>query len=220
MSSERSGPFPPPSLPSRIVNSTGGDEGVGVVVVSLAAGSGDCASDVNAWYSAEGSSRPRFDARRRMPVAARADRKNLCGALGSNTSARRDSEDEHSPSTLRHSEVASVKAPVSHAIPEFDQRTEESRHVSPAITGQESRYVLEEDEPGSVNSGKVEECVGEAGSSPFAHASSLPGDGEVLAGEASGPEVGRPPIRTAGAHGIDAMPVPTFRGGDSVGCGA
>jgi hypothetical protein len=198
MSSERSGPFPPPSLPSRIVRRIG-DSVEALLELLDAAGEavgsgGDAANDVSALISASGSSRPRFDARRRMPVAARADRKNLCGALGSNTSARRDSEDEHSPSTLRHSEVASVKAPISHAIPEFDQRTEERRHVSPAITGQESRYVLEEDEPGSVNSGKVEECVGEAGSGSFAHASSLTGDGEVLAGEAAGPEGGSVPV--------------------------
>jgi hypothetical protein len=58
-----------------------GDEGVGVVVVSLATGPGDSASDVNACSSSAGSIRPRFDARRRMPAAARADRKNLGGAL-------------------------------------------------------------------------------------------------------------------------------------------
>jgi hypothetical protein len=129
-----------------------------------------------------------------MPVAARADRKNLGGALGSSTSARRDSEDEHAPSALRHSEPTSVEHPVSHAIPEFDQRTEERRHVSPAMTGEKSRYVLEEDEPRSVNSGKVEEGVGEAGSGSLAHPSSLPGDGEILAGEAAGPEGGSVPV--------------------------
>jgi hypothetical protein len=56
------------------------------------------------------------------------------------------------------------------------------------MTGEKSRYVFEEDEPGSVNSGKVEEGVGEAGPGSLAHASSLAGDGEVLAGEAAGPE--------------------------------
>jgi hypothetical protein len=44
--------------------------------------SGDCSDSlVNACSSSGGSIRPRFDARRRMPAAARADRKNLGGAL-------------------------------------------------------------------------------------------------------------------------------------------
>jgi hypothetical protein len=50
------------------------DEGVDVLVVSLACGADDSASDVNAWSSSGGSVLPRFDARRRMPAAARADR--------------------------------------------------------------------------------------------------------------------------------------------------
>jgi hypothetical protein len=184
MSSESSGPLPPPGLPSRIVSKTGEDGVVGVAARSdVFAESAD-----RAVINASGSSRPRFDARRRMPVAARADRKNLGGALGSKMSARRDSEDEHAPSALRHSEVASVEDPVSHAIPEFDQRTEERRHVSPAMTGEKSRYVLEEDEPGSVNSGKVEEGVGEAGPGSLAHAAPFAGDAEILAGEPAGPE--------------------------------
>jgi hypothetical protein len=58
--------------------------------------------------------------------------------------------------------VASVEHPVSHAIPEFDHRTEERCHVPPAMTGEKARNVLEEDEPGSVNSDKVEEGKGES----------------------------------------------------------
>jgi hypothetical protein len=45
--------------------------------------------------------------------------------------------------------VASVEHPVSHAIPEFDQRTEERRHVSPSMTGEKARNVLEDHDSGS-----------------------------------------------------------------------
>ena len=103
-----------------------------------------------------------------MPLAARADRKNLGGALGCNTSVNvvgiaSQTEDEYPSSALGHSEVLSVEYPVRHAIPEFDHFTDESRHVSPAITGQESRYVFEEDGGRSVSLHKVEEREGEAG---------------------------------------------------------
>ncbi len=101
-----------------------------------------------------------------MPAAARADRENRCGALGCNTSVNvvgiaSQADDEDPPSPLRHSEVASVEHPIRHAIPEFDQATEERRHVSPAMTGEESRYVLEEDGGRSVSLHKVEEGEGE-----------------------------------------------------------
>jgi hypothetical protein len=59
--------------------------------------------------------------------------------------------------------VTSVEHPVSHAVPEFDQRTDERRHVSPAMTGEKARNVLEEDCSGSVDGHKVEEGEGEAG---------------------------------------------------------
>jgi hypothetical protein len=130
-----------------------------------------------------------------------------------------DAEDEHSPSALRHSEVASVENPVGPPIPEFPQRTEERPKISAGIRGEEARNVLEEDGGRSVALHKSKEREGEAG--PLAgEAAALPGDGEILTGEASGPEVGFPPTRTVGAHGIDASPVPTLSGGESVGCGA
>jgi hypothetical protein len=59
--------------------------------------------------------------------------------------------------------VASVEHPVSHAIPEFDQRTEERRHVSPSMTGEKARNVLEEDDGRPVSPHKLEEGEGEAG---------------------------------------------------------
>ena len=152
-------------------------------------------------------------------------------------SASRDSDDEHSPSTLRHSEEASVDDPPGHAIPDVDQRTEERRHVAPVMAGKKARNVLEEDEGRSVKSGEVQEGEGEAGArgartgptigasvetvaawplgswtrlrwltpatvarppslGAIAEAASSAGDGEILAGEASGPEGGSSPVIT------------------------
>jgi hypothetical protein len=80
-----------------------------------------------------------------MPAAARADRKNLGGAVGSKTCASTEGDDEHSPSALRHSEVASVENPVGPPIPEFAQATEERPKILASMTGEEARYVLEDD---------------------------------------------------------------------------
>lgn len=126
------------------------------------------ANDVSADSSSVGSALPRFDARRRMPAAARADSENLGGAEGCKMSVRvvgtaSHANDEDSPSTLGHSEVASVEHPPRDAIPEVDHRTEERRHVSPSMTGEEARDVLQEDKRGSVSGHKVEEGEGEAG---------------------------------------------------------
>jgi hypothetical protein len=67
-----------------------------------------------------------------------------------------DAEDEHSPSALRHSEVASVENPVGPPIPEFAQRTEERPKIAAAMTGDEARNVLEEDGGRSVSLHKGE----------------------------------------------------------------
>ena len=177
--------------------------GVGILAV-VAAGVGTCRESAdNAVISAGGSARPLLVALRRMPVAARADRENLGGALGSSTSASRVSDDEHSPSALRHSEVASVEYPVSHAIPEFDQRCEERPKVLASMTGEKARNVLEEDEPRSVLSHKVKEGEGKA-AALSGESASFAGDAEVLAGEPARPEccstpILRPFVSTAGA---------------------
>jgi hypothetical protein len=172
-----------------------GDEGARCRPPCRAGGGDDCAS-VNARSSSVGSVLPRFDARRRMPAAARADRKNLGGAVGSKTCASTEGDDEHSPSALRHSEVASVENPVGPPIPEFAQATEERPKILASMTGEEARYVLEDDGGRSVALHKVEEGVGEVGAGACDHASSLAGDAEILAGEAAGPEGAPTPVPT------------------------
>jgi hypothetical protein len=69
----------------------------------------DRESVANADSNALGRLLPRFDARRRMPAAARADSEYLGGAVGIRMSVNRVAEDVHTSSSLRHSEVASVQ---------------------------------------------------------------------------------------------------------------
>jgi hypothetical protein len=122
-----------------------------------------------------------------MSAAARADRKNLGGALSCRIEASVDCEDEHSPSTLRHSEETSVENPVGPPIAEFAQTTDECPKIPAGMTGQESRYVFEQDGGRSVSLHKVEEGKGEPGSGT-GEPSSLSCDAEVLARKTAGPE--------------------------------
>jgi hypothetical protein len=155
--------------------------------------------------SAVGNSLPRFAARRRMPVAARADRKNLGGVVGCSTSASVEGDDEHPASSLRHSEVSSVENAVTPHVPEFRHATLEGVEVPTAMTGEESRYVFEEDRGRSVSLHKVEEGIGEAAPGVGAHASPLPCDAEILAREAAAPEVGASPVALGAERTADAL---------------
>jgi hypothetical protein len=96
----------------------------------------------------------------------------------------------------------SVENPVGPPVPEFCQATEERPKVSARITGEEARYILEEDGGRSVALHKVEEGEGEAG--PLSgEPGPLAGDAEILARKTAGPE-GSP------------MPLPTRRVGLSL----
>jgi hypothetical protein len=117
-----------------------------------------------------------------------------------------EGNDEHPPSALGHSEELSVENPVGPPVPEFDQATEERPKVAAAITGEESRYILEEDGGRSVALHKVKEGKGEAAAGGVgvpppvitigivfalkAKACPLAGDGEILARESARPEGG------------------------------
>src|SRR5438128_1905100 len=68
-----------------------------------------------------------------MPLAARADSEYFGGALGSSTSAKVASDDEHSPSSLRHSEEARVENPVGDSVPELSQRGADHGEVSSVV---------------------------------------------------------------------------------------
>src|SRR5688500_12522099 len=124
-----------------------------------------------------------------MPAAARADRKNLGGALGCSTSVNvvaiaSQRKDEDSSSPLRHSEELSVENPVRHAVPELSQATEKRGEISASMTGEKARNVLEDDGSRSLALHKPKEGEGESGSRlgsvDDAHPSPLSGDAEVL----------------------------------------
>jgi hypothetical protein len=125
-----------------------------------------------------------------------------------------DCEDEHSPSALRHSEVASVENPEGPPIAEFIQATDERPKVTAGMTGEESRYVFEQDGGRSVSLHKVEEGEGEPGSGA-GEPSSLACDAEVLARETAGPERCssprgiRPIVGATSGSVIPSVPVPT-----------
>jgi len=77
---------------------------------------------VSARKSVDGSSRPRFSARRRIPAQARALKKYRCGTAP----VSKMSDNEHTPSSLRdspskpvHSDVLSVQHSVREPVPEF-----------------------------------------------------------------------------------------------------
>jgi hypothetical protein len=114
---------------------------------------------------------------------------------------------EHPSSSLGHSEELSVENPVGPPVPEFCQATEESPKILAGITGEESRYVFEEDGGRSKSVNEVEESEGEAGAGALvfgSHASSLACDAEILAGETARPEccstpILRPFVSTPGA---------------------
>lgn len=73
-----------------------------------------------------------------------------------------EGDDEHPSSSLGHSEVLSVENAVGPPVPELRQATEERPKVFAAMTGEESRYILEEDGGRSVLLHKGKEGEGEA----------------------------------------------------------
>jgi hypothetical protein len=81
-----------------------------------------------------------------MPLAARADSEYLGATLsgGSRIMLSEGSEDEHPPSSLRHSEVTAVKNPPAQAVPEFGQRSKDCSEVPTAVRREETRNVLDE----------------------------------------------------------------------------
>jgi hypothetical protein len=81
-----------------------------------------------------------------MPVAARPDSEYLAGTFcgGSRISVSEHSDDEHSPATLRHSEVTAVENPPCQAVPDVGQRSKNDSEVPTAIATEQSGYVLDE----------------------------------------------------------------------------
>jgi hypothetical protein len=127
-----------------------------------------------------------------MPLAARADSEYFAGTFcaGSRIVWRVGSDDEHPPSSLRHSEVTAVESPPRQAIPELGQRSKHCSEVPTALAREETWNVLDEEEAGSKRLSDSCELKEEA-RSVACESCSLPGDGEVLARESATEEVRR-----------------------------
>jgi hypothetical protein len=146
-----------------------------------------------------------------MPRAARADSEYLAGTFcgGSRISVSERSDDEHSPSALRHSEVAAVENPPRHAVPDVGQRSKQDSEVPTAVRGEQSGYVLEKNPAGS-NSVNDSDGVEEQAASLAVESGASSGDADVLAGEAATDQI------ATKAHGPDPLCCPfrfAFRGG-------
>ena len=106
------------AVPATSVGTLG--EGVDDVVIVLSSSSGRIATWVRAASKAGGKTFPRFAARRRIPLQARALKKYR-GGTGPASST---SDNEHTLPSLGQSEVLSVKNAVRPPIPELCQSTE------------------------------------------------------------------------------------------------
>lgn len=142
------------------------------------------ASSVSARLKGPGRSRPRFSARRRMPAAAFGLKKNL----GGTSRVSKTADNEHTAASLGHAEVLSVEHPPGVPIPEFSQRPKDGSEVSPAVTRQKARDVLEENPTGSALSSEASELEEQSAPSS-SQASTLSSHAEVLAGEPSSEKV-------------------------------
>lgn len=89
------------------------------------------ATDSNACRREGGNSRSRAAARRRIPAAALGLKKYL----GGTGRVSKTSDNEHTAAALGHSEVLSVKHPPDHAVPEFDQATDDDSEVTSSVAG-------------------------------------------------------------------------------------
>jgi hypothetical protein len=125
-----------------------------------------------------------------MPRAARADSEYFASTSrgGCRISVSAGSNDEHTPSALRHSEETAVDNPPSHAVPEVGQRSKHDSEVPTAVRGEQPRYVLDENESRSNSvddSGELEEDAGSLTRESLSSSS----DGQVLTGEPSAEEI-------------------------------
>lgn len=115
------------------------------VFIVLPPSSERVASDSRAVRKWCGNTRPRFSARRKIPLAARGVKKNRGGTRLSKTSDK-----EHSAASLGHSEVAAVEHAPRNPIPAFDhENAEDFRKVSSFVGRKNSGNIFEHKPSGS-----------------------------------------------------------------------
>lgn len=106
-------------------------------------------------------------------------------------------DNEYSAASLGYSEVACVEHSPSAAVPEFGQRPQNDSEVPTIVRGEQPGNVLDEQPAWSKSvsdSSELEEESGTLAGEPGA----LPGDGHVLAREASAEEVDLPMLAVSG----------------------
>jgi hypothetical protein len=133
----------------------------------------------SASFSEEGSSLPRFSARRKIPAAALGLKQNRSGAVSNSTSAN----DEDASAPLGHSEVSAVQhSPGEVVKPDVAQRPQNDREISSTGGTEQAGDVLNNDPSAWANKlicdpGELEEQPGSLACEPC----SPSGDAEVLA---------------------------------------
>jgi hypothetical protein len=138
---------------------------------------------VSAASKGRGNSRPRRDARRRIPLAAFGLKKYLRGT----GRVSKTSDNEHATAALGDSEVLSVQHSVGEPIPESPQVSEDGSKRPPSVDRQEARDVLEDDPTGSKLSHEPGDLPVEIAALVVStHAAATSCHGERLAGESSG----------------------------------
>jgi hypothetical protein len=130
-----------------------------------------CAACSNAVCSEGGNDRPRFSARRRMPLQAVALKKNRCGT----SPVSRISDNEHAAAALWNSEVLSVKNCVGEPIPELRQPSEEGSKIPSSVRRQDAGDVLPHQPSGAEAISKAEKFEGQV-ATLVSQASSKAGD--------------------------------------------
>ena len=152
-------------------------------VVFLPSPWGADASAVSAARKAGGNSRPRFSARRRMPRAAFGLKKNRGGTRPSTMA-----DNEHAAPSLGDSEMLAVQYPVGPPVPAVFQSFEQRPEVAPTARAKKPWNILKQQPSGLQDVGHPQELPEEP-AALSSEAGPLPGDGEILAGEASAEEI-------------------------------
>src|SRR2546423_6366283 len=91
------------------------------------------------------------------------------------------SDNEHTLTSLGHSEVLSVQNPVGEPIPELCQPSEEGSKRPSFVNGQDTGHIFPNDPTGSISRSGIQKSEGKI-ATRSSHARSLSSDGEVLAG--------------------------------------
>jgi hypothetical protein len=161
-------------------------EPIGATVITasnLKRVSNQAASASSASNSSGGSALPRAFARRKIPLAARAE-----SAYRSLTVISKTSDNEHSTAALGNSEESSVDHPPTDAIPDFGQRCEKDSKVSALGRGEEPHDVFKDNPSWPKLICDPCELKEETGALTL-EACSLAGNAEILAGESSAENV-------------------------------